>query len=415
LALSFTTEAPPTNLLVVSIDTLRRDHLGRYGGPVPTPFLDGLMADGVAFDDHMQCSNWTFASMSCTTMGRPGIDLDWAAELLPFGREPLPRTETLPSWLGELGFFSIVNCTNDWFSPSWSATQGYDQVFSLGTTAFDQIISAADQLDVARAGGLVTDRWMLHAHVMEPHPAYDPPEEYLSGLADLPALDGDLTDFFFHYEVAEDWPELTAQEQATLEQHMRVRYAGEVQWLDDQLREAFAELDARGLLEDTLVVVYSDHGEAFWEHGHQAHAQTLHAEETDAVLFFWSETLKPGTWTGPTHATDLAATLVTLYGDTPDPRITGLPLGTAPDDRARFTYTQGRQGTQSAVQRDGWKLLFDWSDQSPLLYDRRSDPGETTDVSAAHPDVFEDLWALLVPEIEALDAVSLHSPSWPPP
>src|SRR5688572_12655941 len=62
-------DGPPRNLLVISIDTLRRTALGRYGGG-PTPTLDALLAGGVALDDHVQCANWTMASMTCTLSGR---------------------------------------------------------------------------------------------------------------------------------------------------------------------------------------------------------------------------------------------------------------------------------------------------------------------------------------------------------
>src|SRR5687767_14193899 len=56
----------PKNLIFLSIDTFRKDHIGRYGGPGLTPFLDRIAAEGVTLDDHMQCANWTFGSTTCT-------------------------------------------------------------------------------------------------------------------------------------------------------------------------------------------------------------------------------------------------------------------------------------------------------------------------------------------------------------
>ena len=57
----------PKNVVMISMDTFRKDHLDRYGGEGATPFLSALADAGVALDDHVQCSNWTFSSPK----GRP--------------------------------------------------------------------------------------------------------------------------------------------------------------------------------------------------------------------------------------------------------------------------------------------------------------------------------------------------------
>ena len=68
--LSFTGQVPK-NLLFISIDTLRRDHLGAHGDLGLTPFLDRLADEGVVMQDHMQCSNWTYGAITCTLLGSP--------------------------------------------------------------------------------------------------------------------------------------------------------------------------------------------------------------------------------------------------------------------------------------------------------------------------------------------------------
>ena len=60
----------PKNIVMISIDTLRRDHLDRYADNDASPFMTARARAGVAADDHHQCSNWTYASMSCTVAGR---------------------------------------------------------------------------------------------------------------------------------------------------------------------------------------------------------------------------------------------------------------------------------------------------------------------------------------------------------
>ncbi|MEM6930261.1 MAG: sulfatase-like hydrolase/transferase, partial [Myxococcota bacterium] len=64
----------PKNLIMLSIDTFRKDHLGAHGDLGLTPFLDEIAAQGVVLEDHHQCSNWTFASTTCTVAGRTNVE-----------------------------------------------------------------------------------------------------------------------------------------------------------------------------------------------------------------------------------------------------------------------------------------------------------------------------------------------------
>ncbi|MFT5459921.1 MAG: arylsulfatase [Myxococcota bacterium] len=255
--------------------------------------------------------------------------------------------------------------------------------------------------------------WLMHVHVTEPHAAYDPPEEYLDGLDGLDPIPWDLTESEFHYDATGEWSGLTPDEQANLMAHLKVRYQAEIRYLDDQLGLAFADLEARGLLEDTLVVVYNDHGESFFEHGYQSHAHTLHAQENNGLLVFWSANLEPGVWSGPTHSTDLAATLLDLHGVTIPAEVDGVPLGTADADRARFQYSVARQGVLQSVIQGPHKLHYDWDDGRLELYDRVVDPDEAADLAATEAETVARLWALLRPEVEALDPLLVQAPVWP--
>jgi arylsulfatase A-like enzyme len=406
---AFTDGHLPANVLILSIDTLRRDHLGRWGTAAPTPFLDGLVSQGVVLDDHTQCANWTYASMTCTTLGRPGLDLDWVPEL---GGDvgPVPAADTLAGAFRDAGYFTLVNSLNSWFSEEWNSVQGFDVALSTGGGASGALAAAADEL----AWRAPEAPWLLHVHVKEPHVTYAPPPSYLTGLADLEALPWDLEDHDTHYDVIDgQWPTMEEADRALLESHLRVRYAGEVAYLDDQLEEAFAALQDEGLLADTLVVVFSDHGESFWEHGHQTHAHTLHAEENDGIGFFWAQDLVPAGWSGPTHAVDLAATLLDLYGIGLPEHFEGIPVGQAPAGRARFHSAMARQGTVQSVLHEGFKLHFQWNTGVLELYDRHTDPAERSDLYAlGHPRV-SALWALLRPEVVTLSGQLGREPTWP--
>ncbi len=203
--------------------------------------------------------------------------------------------------------------------------------------------------------------------------------------------------------------------QELLSQHLHTRYAGEISWMDDEFYRIFVDLAADGMLEDTLVVFWTDHGEQFWEHGNQTHAYSLFREENDGLLWFWSPNIVPGSFGGPVSAIDLVPTLVQLYGLPIDERVTGAPIGEAPDDRPRFASAIARLGPVSSVQKDGYKLTFSWYG-SLRMYDLVNDPGETVDLYDPNdpPAMAQELWADLKPMVELGAPLAPENPvNWP--
>lgn len=408
----------PKNILMISIDTFRRDHLDRYGSEGASPFLTALANAGVAADDHHQCSNWTYASMTCTVAGRYNEEAGMTPQLVGGFDESWPiGTPFLASYLQEKGVYGIAVSSNGWFGPKYNDTDGYREAFyPSGFEAWTVYDEGRDHLDDAILRG-DADRWMLHIHLTEPHASYDPPESYLGGLAALEPVPWDLTDRAEQYELGREvWPAMTEAERQLLEAHLRVRYAGEIRYVDDEVFRIIADLDFDGLLEDTLVVVWTDHGEAFWEHGFQTHAYTLHGEENDGVLFFWAKNIVPASWSGPTSAIDLVPTLLALQGLDLPPEVTGIPLGEAPPDRPIFSHTIARIGPASSVQQNGWKLIFAWQSGQVRLYDRNTDPLETLDLYDAEspPPMALALWSVLLPRVELQSSVAPTYPIlWP--
>jgi arylsulfatase A-like enzyme len=321
-------------------------------------------------------------------------------------------TPMLAGWLAEAGFQTALRSSNLWLSAAQGNTQGYADAVLL-----DGAPTASEALDSARQAALaLAERrpWLVHVHLMEPHAPYDPPAEYLDGLDDLEPIAWDLTQGPGHYRAGGEWPDLSPEEQALLEAHMRIRYAGELAWLDDQLSAGLAAFEADGLLDDTLLVIWSDHGEAFFEHGFQGHARDVYAEETRALAIFSGPGLQPLAWQEPTHATDLVPTLLRLYGQEVPEVVTGHTLGEAPVDRARFAHVLARNGGGSAVESAGWSLHFDWETGARGLFDTRADPGEAVDLYAAdHPEL-PRLWELLQPVVEGAEALDDEVEiSWP--
>ncbi len=418
--LTFTSGVPPKNLLMISIDTLRRDELARYGTD-GMPFLSGLADAGFAMDNVRSCSNWTMPSTGCMVGGRSSIALaeetgvmPQTGEMrdLPMGEYPL-GTPFLASWLRPAGFFSALATANGVFSPSHGNGQGYDEVFVRHNADADSVFLEGRAL-LSPFLAASDDRWFLHLHLMEPHKPYDPPESYLAGVEALEPVPYDLSEDLDHKRAIFDIWEgaLTPEMEALVIEHFVARYHAETRWLDDRIASFWAQMQSDGLLDDTLVVVWTDHGEQFYEHGMQTHANHLYKEENDAALFFWSETLVQGSTEVPVSSIDLVPTLLDLYGLERPAEVTGLSLSEIPEDRARYAFAVSKAGPMQSVELGKHKLHWAFADPDETdeevaqafvglsFFDLEADPLEQDpSFSATDPKLLE-LWELAKPQVQ---------------
>ncbi|MEQ1568080.1 MAG: sulfatase-like hydrolase/transferase [Myxococcota bacterium] len=407
----------PKNLLFISIDTFRKDHLTRYGGDHYTPFIDSIAAKGVTLDQHIQCANWTFASTTCTLAGRYNIERGHIPRLngTDENRPKVPEgTPFLATWLGQHDFYSVIVSGNDWLSSNWGNTQGYDEslrppgsastVWDTGSRAIREAIDRRE-----------ADRWFLHLHFMEPHASYDPPSENIIGEENVEPWPEDLTNRDTHYAWRDEWPSLDPSDQDLLEANLRLLYQGEIRTIDQRLADIWTEMEREGYLDDTLVVFWNDHGEQFWEHDHQTHAYSLNNEENDAFAIFWSRNIVPTHYAGPTASIDLVPSVLQVFGFAQPPEVTGWPVGDAPDDRPRFAESLARLGGINAVQRDGLLLQYFWSG-GLSFYDRNVDPNEQNNLYDPEDPRVLELWDLLKPMAVAMAPLIVGGapqPIWP--
>ncbi|NCG21484.1 MAG: sulfatase-like hydrolase/transferase [Rhodobacterales bacterium] len=390
----------PKNLIFVSIDTTRKDHMSRYGDVDALPFLDAIADAGVALDNHTQCSDWTFASTTCTLAGRYNVDAGFIPQLN--GAIEIPEDHKfLAGYLADAGYWSVLVSSNAWLSDRWGNGEGYSQIIYPGGGRIGGITTnAINAYKEAKAAGQVENGFFLHLHALEAHAPYNPPEEYLAGLADLEPIPYDLTTQGTQYEANALWPTMTVEEQDLLEAHLRVRYQGDLMLMNDGFEIMWSMLSAEGLLDDTLVVFWTDHGEAFWEHGQQTHAYQLYGEENAAIAIFWSKNIVPQAWDGPTVGIDITPTFLKLRGLPVPSEMTGIPLGEAPEDRPQFSMVSARLGQLSSVLLDGWRLQLHWT-AGPVLPNPGSDPLEPENLYTADHEKVAELWPLLQPYVEA--------------
>lgn len=393
--------AAPTNVLVLSMDTLTRSGVGRYSGADTSPTLDRLMASGVSFDNHRSCSSWTYASVACTMSGAPNEDMGYVPHIIAGAElsdmETMPDSvDLLPEVFAGAGFDTRLFSSNPYLSADFNTAQGYD------SSAFTANISASNLTSevIADTQDLQAP-FLLHAHYIDPHSPFQAPAAYTAdALAALPDVPWDLSTEAGDAQLRAAWLNLTEQEQQDALAHLAVLYDGEIRFMDDQIAVLLADLEQRGLLDGTLVVGWTDHGEQFFEHDALGHGMDLYSEENDAIAFYSGAGIIPVAYPGPTTHIDFGPTLLAAMGLDVPGSMTGRVLMSNSQDVPRYSLNWPKDGAPHSSVEDGdWKLIYTWNGMKEL-YHRSVDPGEQVELSTSEPEQLDALWALLKPTVE---------------
>jgi len=409
-------EAPPRNLLIIALDTTRRDAIGRWSGdPEATPTLDALMSESVVLADHRSCSNWTWDSVLCVQTGRNPWELGFPyVDESGIALSSIPSDVTLmSSVMSAAGYQTGLASAQSFMSIENRMSQGFDDTwYDLDAPAAALTDGALALLEDFDAGA----PWYLHLHYMDPHELYIPPESYLGGLEALDPIDYDLTSRSEYEELRNGAiSTMSDAERELVLAHLRVRYAAELRYFDDQLSRLIDAMDAGGWLDDTLVVFWTDHGEQIWQHGYSTHGGSLYDEETRSTASFWARGLTPSEWTSPTTHIDLWPTIAEAMSVPDAPEFTGVPLGERGADAAIFSLRYRGPKTFHSVVRDQKKLFYNWNG-SKEYYDLAADPGELTDAYDSTAADIIALWELLLPQVEAVsEAMAGAAPVEPGP
>ncbi|HJP03219.1 MAG TPA: sulfatase-like hydrolase/transferase [Planctomycetota bacterium] len=233
-------EAGFKNFLLVTFDTTRADHIGCYGNPrASTLNLDRMAREGVLFERCFSTAPITLPSHSSILTG-----------MQPFrhgarnnGTHFVPEEAlTMAEVLADEGFATGAVISSFVLDSRFGLDQGFDlydddltnaeqaPMFMFRETKADDTSRRAREFIQARSN----ERWFLWVHYFDPHANYAPPEEFAELCPDAP-------------------------------------YDGEIAYADAGLGEVLALLVQRGMLDETLVMVTSDHGEAFGDHGETTH------------------------------------------------------------------------------------------------------------------------------------------------
>lgn len=408
----------PPDLIVISVDTLRADHLPTYGYPRPTgPRIDELARRSMVFERAYTTAPHTLPSHVSLFTGlyprRHGV--------LDVGDTLSPKIETLAGMLAGHGYQTAAFTNCYFLMPEFRADRGFAHHDFAHDIESPRDAETTNRAALSWVDDLGEAPFFLFVHYFDVHSdwdglPYDAPDVYRQRFAGDPPQgfrtgDGTVSASRWLLQQNLRGLDLSADEL----EYIRGLYDAGVAYTDAQLGALLDGLAARDRLEDAIVIVMSDHGEEFGDHGKMLHEQVYEELVRVPLLVSLPEMRdRPGPSCLPREgseavaATGRSGALVQLVDMLPTvAECLGLPapagiqgasfLATLQgEDGARSAaYLDTPSGSQSGILRDGWKLIESQDIRPRRLYHLDSDPQERHNVAADHPEEVERLAAEL--------------------
>ena len=373
---------PRTNVILITIDTLRADHVGCYGGQAAkTPTLDGLAADGVVFERAISQVPLTWPSHAVILTGT----YPFQNGVQDFTGQPLaPQFRSVAQAFQHAGYATGAVISAFVLDRSWGLGRGfdfYDDAFSAETFQKKDIGLVDRRADESVTHALAwlkkTPRrpFFLWLHLYDPHSPYDPPEPY-------------RTEYRSHL------------------------YDGEIAYADHELGRLMAWLKQNKLYDSSLIVALSDHGESLGEHGEDEHGFFVYNATVHVPLIVKPPAgrgIQPGRRREPVETAAVAPALLEMAGvkDSIQGQFQSHGLFDPEEEARDPAYSE----TFYPFSSFGWSPLhalesdrFHYIDApKPELYDLAGDPAETINLAAQQP-------ATLAVLKEKLQQLLAHNP-----
>jgi arylsulfatase A-like enzyme/Tfp pilus assembly protein PilF len=355
-------ERPPLNVVLITVDTLRPDHLGCYGyRSVKTPTIDGLAEHGIRFAHAFTPVPITLPAHTALLTG----EFPLATGIHDFtGNKVRAGTETLARILRGHGYTTAAFIAAAVLDRRFGLNQGFDTYYDH----FDFGHGEEVHLDfIERRGDQVVNealKWLksnpkrplfMWVHLYDAHTPYAPPEPFASRYHTHP-------------------------------------YDGEIAFVDAQLGRFFASLKQQGLYENSLIVLVSDHGESLGEHGEKTHGFFIYNSTLHVAMIFKIPGVAPRVVEDGASLVDVLPTVLQALK---------IPIPSSVQGRSLLSLALGRPtGSQSVLYAEsyppllhfGWNLLrgLQWhglkyiETTRPELYDTRTDPKELHNLVDTH-------------------------------
>ena len=353
----------PLNVVVVTVDTLRPDHLGCYGYPkIETPALDGLAKRGVLFENAVAQTPLTPPSHASIFTGQnPNVHKvrNTGGFVLQSSSHPLARILQEQGWdtaafIGSavlkkvFGFNNGFNVYDDEMPRPGKSNQFREDPERKASVVVDRAIDWLHQRPEGKP-------FFLWVHIYDPHIPYQPPAEFAQKYKGRP-------------------------------------YDGEIAYADQQLARLFDEIAKKSPAEKTVTAVLSDHGESLGEHGELTHGIFLYDSTLRIAFLMAGPGIPAGVRVKPQARTiDFLPTLLEVLGGRAPSYVQGVSLAPAFSGKSVATdisyaetlYPKMNMNWSElrAVRSNQWKYI---RAPRPELYDLSTGPGETVNVIQQH-------------------------------
>lgn len=392
------------SIVLVSIDTMRADHVGSAGyEPATTPFLDELASRGVRYSRAYATSSWTAPSVASMLTGlypgRHGVTRGHVGrQRRVVEQQALPvAAPTLAERLRAAGYRTYAATANGHLAPELGFARGFDDYRHIGFGPLRRLRPEVDAV-VAQLEG--EGAWFLWIHVFDPHAPYLP---YGSALDRLWPAPRERFEDLERLRIARRANDLDLTGERGL--YLQALYDSELRRVDDFLRGLDEQLPG-----DPLWLVTSDHGEEFGDHGGHGHGNNLF-EETIRVpwVMRYPEDAHAGTVVhAPVSLVDLAPTLLSAASAAPLAITDGVVLDPTSPGVERVVFASLSRGGQRRAAIDGTLKLDSKLPDGARLFDLDADPHERSDLMSARRADAARLQVDLVEHEERMNAGRLE-------
>jgi arylsulfatase len=380
----------PPNLLIVLVDALRADHLGAYGYHRKTsPAMDVFAAGNVIFTNARSQASCTYPSVNSLLTSR--YPQDFLGQ--PEKRFGIPDSiPSLAQLLKKRGYRTVAVSASLMVRRSPTTFNRFGG-FDAGFDVFDEEcpLESARCVNGQAFTHLVEygKPFFFYLHYMDPHGPYRPPHSHKKRFA--LEYDGKASVKLGVPAAVQRMFAAGRGQEGTEEdlQHLVDLYDDEIAFFDSQFEILMSALEARGLMDDLIIVIAADHGEEFLEHGKLVHCHSLHDVLIKTPLIIKVPGVKGGRQvTTVAQNLDIVPTVLDYMGiDTAGYGFKGSSLRPAIEKRKRvYEYGYSFQGALRAVYDDRYKLIYDVEKEKYELFDVVADPGETHSISGREPE-----------------------------
>ena len=290
------------HVILISLDTLRKDHLGCYGNPwIHTPRLDGLADESILFTNYITVVPTTLASHTSLFTGKYPHNHGTPRNGFMVNR----KNQMLPEILKQNGFHTVGIPGAFALDSRFDFAQGFDHY----DEKFERLVGQMGSFQNERTAKSVTDRVIgylnqkdlpsnlfLFAHYFDPHAPFVAPEPYNSMYQNNDEVLGWLA-------------KLPIKNKKSHKPAHALQYGGEISFMDEHIGRLLDYLKQKGILDDSILIVTSDHGENFWDHPEfWNHGMTVYQSTVGAVCIV----RLPGAGKGGTQVKPLLASIDVL-------------------------------------------------------------------------------------------------------